>query len=146
VGCNARETNKQTNIFSGLWYRRAHKRAELFLTFVRCEQKLKRVYRFRSAFHRFQISFKFVRWFTSLNIWTDIFVSILYHSYRAYLYNQYINIKTDRRLYAYCAQNINSYGLILEASHCHTVLISRNCNFMFVNFMYCRISIIQSLH
>ena len=47
----------------------------------------------------------------------------------------------DRCLYAYCAQNTNTYGLALEASPCHTVLISQHCNFMLVNFVYFRISL-----
>ena len=54
--------------------------------------------------------------------------------------------QTDRRLYAHCAQNINSYELVPEESHCHTVSISHHCNFMLVNFVYFRRSIIQPFH
>jgi len=50
-------------------------------------------------------------------------------------------IQTCVCLYAYWAQNINSYELVLEASHCHTVLISQHCNFIPVNFVYFRISV-----
>jgi len=50
-------------------------------------------------------------------------------------------IQTDICLYAFCAQNINSYELVLETSHCHTVLISQHHNFMLVNLVYFRISV-----
>jgi hypothetical protein len=40
-----------------------------------------------------------------------------------------------------CIQNINGFELALEPAECHTVVISQQCNFMPVNFMYVRILI-----
>ena len=44
-------------------------------------------------------------------------------------------------LFKYSRQNINGCKLVLEEVYCHIFLISQHCNFMLVNFMYCRILI-----